>query len=96
MFQFSVYSGFAFANSLAGRNLNLVLIDLPDERLQKAKSNIEERYKVKVKQIGLDFTGDSSIYDSIASEISGLDIGVLINNVGICQGGVPAHQMDNT
>ena len=82
---------------MAGRNLNLVLIDLPDERLQKAKSNIEERYKVKVKTIGLDFTGDSSIYDSIiTSEISGLDIGVLINNLGICKGGVPAHQMDNT
>lgn len=75
--------------------MNLVLIDLPDERLNKAKNRIDESNNVKVKTVGLDFK-DPTVYEKISTEIEGLDIGVLINNVGICLDAAPVHQLDNT
>ena len=42
----------------------------------------EKKYKVETKIIDVDFT-NSTIYDRIKSEISNLEIGVLINNVGM-------------
>ena len=42
-----------------------------------------DQYKVKTKIILVDFSGGPEIYDKIRTELSGLDIGILINNVGI-------------
>ena len=39
---------------------------------------------IQVKIIAVDFTGDASIYRQMAAELADLDIGVLINNVGMC------------
>lgn len=38
---------------------------------------------VHIREVAVDFTGDRSIYNAIASELIGLDIGILINNVGM-------------
>lgn len=43
----------------------------------------ESQYKVKTKIIDVDFTNGIEIYDRIKKEIEGLEIGVLINNVGM-------------
>jgi len=43
----------------------------------------ESQYKVKTKIIDVDFTSGVEIYDRIKKEIEGLEIGVLINNVGM-------------
>ena len=42
-----------------------------------------DQYKVKVKIIFVDFSGGADIYDKIRMELSGLEIGILINNVGL-------------
>ena len=42
----------------------------------------EETYQVKTKIISADFTR-MDIYKDIAKELEGLDIGVLVNNVGM-------------
>ena len=42
-----------------------------------------EQYDVKVKMISVDFAAGPAIYDKIRMELSGLEIGILINNVGI-------------
>lgn len=42
-----------------------------------------EKYKVETKIIEADFTEGNKIYSNIEKELYGLDIGVLVNNVGI-------------
>ena len=41
-----------------------------------------DQYDVSVKIIVVDFSGGAEIYDKIRMELSGLEIGILINNVG--------------
>ena len=43
----------------------------------------ESQYHVKTKIIDVDFTRGLEIYDRIAKELEGLEIGVLVNNVGM-------------
>lgn len=38
---------------------------------------------MKTKIITIDFGGESEIYDKIENEIKGMDIGILVNNVGV-------------
>ncbi len=40
---------------------------------------LEKLYKVKTKVVAIDFTADSSIYDSVKRAIEGLEVGVLGN-----------------
>lgn len=42
-----------------------------------------DNYKVETKIIDVDFTGGQEIYTKIQKNIDGLDIGVLVNNVGM-------------
>lgn len=44
---------------------------------------IENEYKVKTKVVAIDFSDDATIYDKIATEIAGHNIGILVNNVGV-------------
>ncbi|CAL8128691.1 unnamed protein product [Orchesella dallaii] len=46
---------------------------------------MEELYpSIKLKTIIVDFTGGMEIYKEIEKELEGLEIGTLINNVGVC------------
>ena len=47
---------------------------------------IVEQYKVTVKIIVVDFSGGPEIYDKIRIELSGLNVGILVNNVGVTHG----------
>jgi 17beta-estradiol 17-dehydrogenase / very-long-chain 3-oxoacyl-CoA reductase len=40
-------------------------------------------YGVQTKTVAVDFTGNSEIYEKISKSIEGLEVGVLINNVGL-------------
>ena len=40
---------------------------------------------IHVKTIAIDFTGDAAIYREMAAQLADLDIGVLVNNVGMCE-----------
>ena len=42
-----------------------------------------DQYKVTVKIIAVDFSGGAEIYDKIRMELSGLEVGILVNNVGV-------------
>ena len=44
-----------------------------------------DQCKVTVKIIVVDFAGGAEIYEKIRMELSGLEIGILINNVGVGQ-----------
>lgn len=44
---------------------------------------IENEYKVQTKVVAIDFSDDAQIYEKIANEIKGYNIGILVNNVGV-------------
>ncbi|XP_054899724.1 hydroxysteroid (20-beta) dehydrogenase 2 [Poeciliopsis prolifica] len=75
--------GRAYATELARRGLDVVLIGRSDERLQKVAKEIESKYGRKTHTIKVDFTEGGSIYSTIAQEIHDLEIGILVNNVGM-------------
>ncbi|KAH8241760.1 hypothetical protein KR038_003202 [Drosophila bunnanda] len=75
--------GKAYAKELARRGLKLVLISRSLDKLNGVAKEISDKYNVDVRVIDVDFTGGAEIYDKINNQIKGLDIGVLVNNVGI-------------
>jgi 17beta-estradiol 17-dehydrogenase / very-long-chain 3-oxoacyl-CoA reductase len=50
--------GKAYAESLAKKGLNIVLISRTLEKLQEQAKSIQEKYKVETKVISADFTGN--------------------------------------
>ncbi|PVD33978.1 hypothetical protein C0Q70_05240 [Pomacea canaliculata] len=74
--------GKAYAEELARRGLNVVLISRTRSKLEDMAKDIESRFKVKTKVIAADFT-QADIYADIGKELSGMDIGTLVNNVGM-------------
>lgn len=76
--------GKAFAFQLAQRGLNLILISRTKERLDDVSNEIRKmNATIQIKTIPIDFSQDSKIYSTIIDQIKGLQIGVLINNVGM-------------
>ena len=55
----------------------------------------ETQYKVQVRTIAVDFTESQSIYTRIKSELDQLEIGVLVNNVGMLIGFRPFAEFEN-
>ncbi|XP_038053154.1 very-long-chain 3-oxoacyl-CoA reductase-B-like isoform X2 [Patiria miniata] len=75
--------GKAYAEQLAAKGLNIILLSRSEDKLNNVAAEIESKYSVKTKTIAVDFTGGEEIYTKIAKEVAGLSIGVLVNNVGI-------------
>ena len=74
--------GLSFAKQLAKAGQNIVLISRSPEKLQSVAEIIQKDYGVSTKEIAVDFSGND-IYDKISSGLKGLDIGTLVNNVGL-------------
>ncbi|KAF4530837.1 hypothetical protein B566_EDAN018545 [Ephemera danica] len=74
--------GLAYSRELAQRGMNLVLIGIPRDDLEKVSKQIISDFKVQTKIIVADFSRQD-IYPSIASKLKGIDIGILLNNVGV-------------
>ncbi|RUS69616.1 hypothetical protein EGW08_022620 [Elysia chlorotica] len=77
--------GRAYANELALRGLNIVLMSRNERRLARAKSEIEMDCKVKVEYIVADFASDNQteLYKTIEAALADKEIGMLVNNVGV-------------
>lgn len=77
--------GKAFAFQLARKGLNLVLVGRNPEKLKDVSESIKAKYgQTQIKTIVVDFSGDlDEGVKKIKETIEGLDIGVLINNVGV-------------
>jgi 17beta-estradiol 17-dehydrogenase / very-long-chain 3-oxoacyl-CoA reductase len=52
--------------------------------MESVAKEIETNYNVETKIIVVDFTKEEGIYEKIEESIEGLEIGVLVNNVGMC------------
>uniref|UniRef100_G1K8T2 Hydroxysteroid 17-beta dehydrogenase 12 n=1 Tax=Anolis carolinensis TaxID=28377 RepID=G1K8T2_ANOCA len=75
--------GKAYTEELAKRGLKVVLISRSQEKLDQVASDIREKFKVETKTIVADFQDRETIYSKIKAGLEGLEIGILVNNVGI-------------
>lgn len=76
--------GREYAEQLAKHGLNLVLISRSREKLDSQAEHLNNKFGVETKIITVDFKStDDSIYTEIESCVHDLDIGMLINNVGM-------------
>ncbi|ELR49480.1 very-long-chain 3-oxoacyl-CoA reductase [Bos mutus] len=74
--------GKSYAEKLAKCGMKIVLISRSQDKLNQVSSEIREKFKVETKTIAVDFTLED-IYDKIKTSLAGLEIGVLVNNVGM-------------
>ncbi|KAK4816858.1 hypothetical protein QYF61_023980 [Mycteria americana] len=82
--------GKAYSFELAKRGLNIVMISRTLDKLQRVASEVEQATGQKVKVIQADFT-KNSVYENIEKSLQGLDIGVLVNNVGMLHNPLPCR-----
>lgn len=75
--------GKAYAEALARAGLNVVLISPDTENLKIIARNIELVYNVQTKIVKLDLSEGMETYNAIEREMFGLEVGVLINNLGM-------------
>lgn len=74
--------GKAYSIELANRGMKIVMISRTLEKMQKVALEIEQTTGRNVKIIQADFT-KTKIYDHIEEHLKGLEIGILVNNVGM-------------
>ncbi|KAK6184100.1 hypothetical protein SNE40_006632 [Patella caerulea] len=74
--------GKAYAEQLAERGINVVLISRTASKLDDLAKEIESKYKVQTRVVAVDFTR-ADIYSTISRSLEGLEIGTLVNNVGM-------------
>ncbi|MCC5646958.1 SDR family oxidoreductase [Nostoc sp. CHAB 5824] len=75
--------GKAFAQELAARKTNLVLVARSEEKLSQLAKQLQEQHKIQVDVIVKDLTepnAASAVFD--ATKVKGLTIDLLINNAG--------------
>ncbi|CAM4687359.1 unnamed protein product [Lepidochelys olivacea] len=86
--------GRAYAHELAKRGLNVVLISRSLQKLKQVAAEIEEQHGQSTRVIEADFTQGPEIYDSIQTALQGLEIGILVNNVGMTYAAEPVNFLD--
>ncbi|ELU00637.1 hypothetical protein CAPTEDRAFT_134280 [Capitella teleta] len=75
--------GLAYAKQLAERGIPIVLVSRSQEKLDKCAREIEQKYHVETKTIAFDFTKPYDSYGAVKKGLAGLEVGFLLNNVGI-------------
>lgn len=78
--------GKAYARQLAGRGLDIVLVSRTQSKLETVADEIRAEYPSRnVKCVQADFTDvdTTTVYSKIQRELQGLEVGVLVNNVGL-------------
>lgn len=74
---------FIFLYQFAKRGINIILVSRSLSKLETVAKEIRETFNVETKVIDVDFTSGPDIYNKIKSNIGGLEIGILVNNVGL-------------
>ncbi|XP_042690651.1 inactive hydroxysteroid dehydrogenase-like protein 1 isoform X1 [Centrocercus urophasianus] len=75
--------GKAYAEELAKRGVNIILISRSKEKLEAVSRNISETYKVETDFIVADFSKGREAYHAIKEGLKDREIGILVNNVGL-------------
>ncbi|XP_055600442.1 hydroxysteroid dehydrogenase-like protein 1 [Uranotaenia lowii] len=75
--------GKEYAAQLAKAKMNLLLISRSETKLAKIAVEFRIKYGVEVKYLVIDFSDGAEVYDKIQEAIKDLEVGVLVNNVGM-------------
>mmetsp|Transcript_13783 Transcript_13783/g.41618 ORF Transcript_13783/g.41618 Transcript_13783/m.41618 type:complete len:327 (-) Transcript_13783:525-1505(-) len=76
--------GKAYAEALAKRGINLVLISRTESKLQAVSTELEAANKIQTKIIAADFSrATEETWDSISAVLSSIPVGVLVNSAGV-------------
>ncbi|XP_061200084.1 inactive hydroxysteroid dehydrogenase-like protein 1 [Neopsephotus bourkii] len=75
--------GKAYAEELAKRGVNIILISRNKEKLEAVSKSISETYKVETDFIVADFSKGREPYPAIKEALKDREIGILVNNVGM-------------
>ncbi|KAL6983809.1 Oxidoreductases acting on the CH-OH group of donors With NAD(+) or NADP(+) as acceptor [Sarracenia purpurea var. burkii] len=77
--------GKSLAFRLAQSGLNLILVSRNSQKLRSVSREIQAQYPdTNIRVVELDFSGDVAAgVRAVEEEVEGLDVGVLINNVGV-------------
>jgi len=77
--------GKAYAFELARQGLNVLIISRTESKLVDIEKEIKEKYSsVKVDHLAIDYSNfDESARSAVKKKIEDLDVGVLVNNVGM-------------
>ncbi|KYQ91751.1 steroid dehydrogenase [Tieghemostelium lacteum] len=76
--------GKAYCEEFAKKGLNICLVSRSLDKLKTEAQAIESKFKVQTRVVQFDFsTDDNAKYDGLYSQIADLDIGILVNNVGV-------------
>ncbi len=77
--------GKAYAMGLAKKGMSIVLISRTESKLKEVKKEIETKYSgIEVKHIVCDYSKfDKKAQDELKKQLNGLEVGVLVNNVGV-------------
>ncbi|GBP31325.1 Very-long-chain 3-oxoacyl-CoA reductase [Eumeta japonica] len=75
--------GKEYARQLAAKGCDIILVSRSMDKLQATAHELENEYKVSTKIIKADFSEGDHIYVNISKEIENLEIGTLVNNVGV-------------
>uniref|UniRef100_A0A673GFR0 Testosterone 17-beta-dehydrogenase 3-like n=2 Tax=Sinocyclocheilus TaxID=75365 RepID=A0A673GFR0_9TELE len=87
--------GRAYAEELSKLGMSVIVISRNQEKLDRAARKIELTTGQEIKVIAADFTKDD-IYGHIQENIKGLDIGILVNNVGILPSQIPCKLLETS
>ncbi|KAI6784814.1 Very-long-chain 3-oxoacyl-CoA reductase-like protein [Emericellopsis cladophorae] len=91
--------GKEYAYQLAQKGFNLILVSRTQSKLETLAKEIEAKHadkKVQTKIHAMDFSqSNNADYEALASQIEGLDVGILINNVGQSHS-IPVSFLDTT
>ncbi|XP_001651272.2 inactive hydroxysteroid dehydrogenase-like protein 1 isoform X1 [Aedes aegypti] len=74
--------GKRYAEILASKGMNIMLLSRSEPKLMKVAHEINESYNVQTRWVAVDFSKGPEIYQMIREQVEGLDIGILVNNVG--------------
>jgi len=78
--------GKAISLQLAKRNMNMMVVGRSDDRVKDLENEIKQvpGFTKEIKSIKFDFSKPQEYkYDAIAQAVGDLDIGILVNNVGV-------------
>ena len=64
--------------------MNLLLIGRNEKKLQEIGNELQNIFKIEYQTLAVDFSKGPEVYSRIKTSISNLDVGILINNVGVC------------
>lgn len=75
--------GKEYAQQLAGKGFNILLVSRTKSKLDTLASELQSKYNVQTKVLAMDFAANRDTdYASLKELVNGLDISILVNNVG--------------